>query len=250
MPAPRCRTRPSSSSLRQDELGALLGLVLSVSITSSGLVGASYGSATPVNSLISPANAFAYRPLTSRRAHSSTDASTCTSTNGPNSSTSSRAFCARLLVGRDRRRDHGAAVARQPRGDPADALDVRVAVLLREAEALREVRAHGVAVEVLDERGRGARARGRRCGRSSSCPAPESPVNQSVKPPSRLRSDSGMLVQRGCSRSFVPFGVDVDAALELVEPAQRPARSSSSGSIGRVHGMQPIDRYPASCSGL
>ena len=31
------------------------------------------------------------------------------------------------------------------------ALDVRVAVLLREAEALREVRADGVAVEVLDD---------------------------------------------------------------------------------------------------
>ena len=57
----------------------------------------------------------------------------------------------RLLVGRDRGGDHGAALARQPGGDPADPLDVRVAVLLREAEALREVRAHGVAVQVLDD---------------------------------------------------------------------------------------------------
>ena len=36
----------------------------------------------------------------------------------------------------------------------------------------------------------------------------------------------------------------------LSEPAQRPARSSSSGAVGRVHGMQPIERYPVSCSGL
>ena len=28
----------------------------------------------------------------------------------------------------------------------------------------------------------------------------------------------------------------------LSEPAQRPARSSSSGVVGRVHGMQPIER--------
>ena len=56
----------------------------------------------------------------------------------------------RLLVRRDRGRNYRAALPRDPRGDPADALDVRVAVLLREPEALREVRAHGVAVEVLD----------------------------------------------------------------------------------------------------
>ena len=58
---------------------------------------------------------------------------------------------ARLGVRRDRRDDDGAAVARDPRGDPAEPLDVRVAVLLREAEALREVRANRVAVQVLDD---------------------------------------------------------------------------------------------------
>ena len=42
----------------------------------------------------------------------------------------------RLLVGRDRRDDDRRAGAREPRGDPADPLDVRVAVVLREAEAL------------------------------------------------------------------------------------------------------------------
>ncbi len=57
----------------------------------------------------------------------------------------------RLLVRRDGRGDDRAALPRQPRGDPADALDVRVAVLLREAEALGEARADGVAVEVLDD---------------------------------------------------------------------------------------------------
>src|SRR5262249_15409049 len=57
-----------------------------------------------------------------------------------------------LDVRGDRRTDDGAALAREPRCDPPDPLDVRVAVLLREAETLREVRAHRVAVEVLDDR--------------------------------------------------------------------------------------------------
>src|SRR5262249_59103862 len=57
----------------------------------------------------------------------------------------------RLAVRRDGGDDHRRAVARQPRRDPADAADVRVPVLLREAEALREMLAHLVAVEPLDE---------------------------------------------------------------------------------------------------
>src|SRR4029077_966004 len=59
---------------------------------------------------------------------------------------------ARLLVRRDRRCDHRGAVSGQARGYPADSLDVRVTVLLREPEPLRQVRAHRVAVEVLDDR--------------------------------------------------------------------------------------------------
>jgi hypothetical protein len=47
-----------------------------VSSTRSGLDGSSYGSSTPVNPLISPRNAFSYRPLTSRRAHSSSEVAT------------------------------------------------------------------------------------------------------------------------------------------------------------------------------
>ncbi len=58
-------------------------------------------------------------------------------------------------------------------------------------------------------------------------PAPERPVNQSTIP-------SGTDLAPGAP-------VAVDAALELAEPAQRPARSSSPGWTGRVHGMQPID---------
>src|SRR5207244_1488229 len=44
------------------------------------------------------------------------------------------------------------AVSGQARGDPANSLDVRIAVLLRETEPLRQVRAHRVAIEVLDDR--------------------------------------------------------------------------------------------------
>ena len=58
----------------------------------------------------------------------------------------------RFLVGRDRGDDdHGAGTC-EPGGDPADPGDVLVAVLLREAEALRQPLAHDVAVEPVDER--------------------------------------------------------------------------------------------------
>ena len=75
-------------------------------------------------------------------------------------------------------------------------------------------------------------------------PEPESPVNQSVNPPPRARSDSGcswakMLSVIGLllvsSSTWIPHS-------SLSEPAQRPARSSSSGLVGRVQGMQPIER--------
>ena len=57
---------------------------------------------------------------------------------------------ARRVVGRDRGDDDGRAVPREPRGDPADPLDIRVAVFVRVAEALGEMRPHDVAVEHLD----------------------------------------------------------------------------------------------------
>src|SRR5207249_6494411 len=57
---------------------------------------------------------------------------------------------ARGAVGTHRRADDGAAVADDLRGHEADTEDVRVAILLREAEALREMRADDVAVEQRD----------------------------------------------------------------------------------------------------
>src|SRR5918999_4046615 len=63
-------------------------------------------------------------------------------------------LAARRLVRRDRGHENCRAVARQPRGHPADPLDVRVAIGLREAKAFREMRAHDVAVEILDESAR------------------------------------------------------------------------------------------------
>src|SRR5207248_1015120 len=77
-------SRASSTSRMRCALSP--GSSCSDSIRISGSVGASYGSDTPVNSGISPRNAFSYSPFTSRRAHSSTDASTKTSTKVPCSS--------------------------------------------------------------------------------------------------------------------------------------------------------------------
>ena len=52
-------TRPSSASLPRISWALSSGVSVSVSTRSSGFSGTSYGSETPVNSLISPANAFA-----------------------------------------------------------------------------------------------------------------------------------------------------------------------------------------------
>src|SRR2546421_7444948 len=58
---------PSSSSFATMTAADSSGSWPSVSTTTSGSSGSSYGSSTPVKPLISPANAFAYRPFTSRR---------------------------------------------------------------------------------------------------------------------------------------------------------------------------------------
>src|SRR5829696_1126402 len=58
---------------------------------------------------------------------------------------------ARLLIRGNRRDENRGTLAGQARSHPADALDVRVAVLLREPEALRKARPDDVSVEVLDE---------------------------------------------------------------------------------------------------
>ena len=90
-----------------------------------------------------------------------------------------------LLVGRDRRDDDGAAVSRDARCNPAEPLDVRVAILLREAEPLREVRAHRVAVEVLDDEAaaihlRADVMRDRRLARAGETGEPEGEATASV----------------------------------------------------------------------
>ena len=80
-------------------------------------------------------------------------------------------------------------------------------------------------------------------------PEPERPVNQRQKPPPRVSPDSGCSWRVDVFRhAFLSFRWMPHSSLS--EPAQRPARSSSSGFVGRVQGMHPIERYPASCSGL
>src|SRR6478609_9606034 len=127
-----------------------------------------------------------------------------------------------LLVRRDRRDDHDRAGARQPRRDPADARDVRVPVLLREAETLREVRTDDVAVEVVDNEAAplelrldDVRDRGLACAGQAGEPEDE---------PGHV---------------WIPHSV-------LSVPAQRPSRPLP----GRVECVSPIDSYPWSCSSL
>ncbi len=157
-------------------------------------------------------------------------------------------------------------MAREPRRDPADALDVRVAVLLREAEALREMRAHGVAVEVLDDRAallelRADEVRDRRLAGAGEAGEPEREA--AAARPVRTRDARGRRcahagARDGDHRSFVPFALSLDIARlvqwrphsSLSEPAQRPARSSSSGPSGGCRGCSRSNGSPASCSGL
>src|SRR3954453_16332876 len=84
-------TRRSSASRARTLAADSAGVAPVVSRRSSGCCGASYGAETPVKSSISPANARAYSPFGSRRAHSSIGVATCTSTNGECGSTSARA---------------------------------------------------------------------------------------------------------------------------------------------------------------
>ena len=74
------------------------------------------------------------------------------------------------------------SLRRQDLAHPADAADVRVAVLLAEAEALRQVGADLVAVEHLDLVAALGAARSTRTWAMVLLPEPERPVNQIVKP--------------------------------------------------------------------
>src|SRR2546421_4453762 len=192
----------------------------------AGLVGGSYGSETPVNSLISPRKAFSYRPLTSRRAHSSTDASTKTSTNVPFCSTISRAFRRASTY-----------------GEIAETITAAPCRVSREAtQPMRSMFASRSSFEKPRPLQRCSRTsspsshstsspRRSSSGRTSSAivvlPAPESPVNQRVKP---LRSFSVIAL-------LDEWGVDVNAAFELLG-AGPPARSLA---LPRLHGPRARD---------
>src|SRR5207249_11345247 len=69
---------PRSSRCCRISCALSSGSCCSVSMRTSGLLGSSYGSSTPVKPLISPLNPFSYSPLTSRRATSSTEVASCT----------------------------------------------------------------------------------------------------------------------------------------------------------------------------
>ena len=124
---------------------------------------------------------------------------------------------------------------------PADAVDVGVAVLLGEPEALRQVGAHDVAVEVLDQQRRGARARGRRCSAMVVLPVPERPVNHRVKPERSLTlAPSFGAAPRSMSVGPASWRAGGARTRSSRRPAQRPARESSPGRTARVQGVQPM----------
>src|SRR5581483_9591316 len=166
-----------ASTIRADSAGSCLV----VSMRSSGSTGSSYGSETPVNSGISPARALAYRPFTSRRSHSSTGVATCTSTNGPNSSTRERALRRASAY-----------------GEIADTITAAPARVSREAtqpmramfasrSSFEKPRPCERCVRTTSPSSRStSRPRRSSCGATSSemvvLPEPESPVNHTVKP--------------------------------------------------------------------
>src|SRR3989440_7672770 len=192
----------------------------------AGLVGGSYGSETPVNSLISPRKAFSYRPLTSRRAHSSTDASTKTSTNVPFCSTISRAFRRASTYG-EIAETITAAPCRVSREatQPMRSMFVSRSSFEKPRPLQRCSRTSSPSSHSTE------RPRRSSSGRTSSAivvlPAPESPVNQRVKP---LRSFSVIAL-------LDEWGVDVNAAFELLG-AGPPARSLA---LPRLHGPRARD---------
>ena len=112
----------------------------------SAFSGGSYGLSMPVKFLSSPARAFAYRPLTSRRSASASGVSTKTSKNSPSGDHSPD----HVAFGAERRNEGGqhdqAGVGHQPR-DFADSADILNAVGLGEAEVAVEAVADIVAVE-------------------------------------------------------------------------------------------------------
>ena len=113
------------------------------------------------------------------------------------------------------------------------------------------MRADGVAVEVLDDEAAAVElgpdeVRDRRLpgAREPGEPQREAAVSLVLRLRVLVRIDVlGHASFPVWSSRWIPHS-------SLSDPAQRPARSSSSGAIGRVQGMQPIERYPESWSGL
>src|SRR5205807_9892704 len=130
-------------------------------------------------------------------------------------------------------------------GDPPDPLDVRVAVLLREPEPLREPGANGVAVQVLDDAAALVERRPDEV-RDRRLPGPGEAGEPEGEAPAARAVGLGMLVRVAVLGHEAPWSMSGEVTWiphsSLSESAQRPARSSSSGLIGRVHGMQPIER--------
>src|SRR5262249_5918686 len=110
---------------------------------------------------------------------------------------------------------------RDARGDPADPGDVRVSVLLRVAEPLRQMRADDVAVEMVDDEAAllelGLDDVRHRClpGRAQSCEPDDEPAHAGTSP-------DGIV--------WMPHSV-------LSVPAQRPSRPLP----GTVEWMSPIE---------
>src|SRR5205085_5791989 len=105
--------------------------------------------------------------------------------------------------------------------------DVDVAVCLREAEPLREVRPDGVAVQVLDDQAAALELRPDEVGdcrlpRAREAGEPEREA--ALAPALRLR----VLVRIDVLRHSPPCVSEWMPHSSLSEPAQRPARSSSS----------------------
>ena len=122
-----------------------------MSITTSALVGASYGSEMPVNSFTMPARAFAYSPFLSRCSQTSIEVMACTRMrSASNGSIISRTAFACRCIRSDGRADRDPAILRDFRSHIPDAADVDVAMLLRESQFARQVFAHQIAVEQCD----------------------------------------------------------------------------------------------------
>src|SRR5262245_8048614 len=183
-------TSPSFSSSATTSAALSSGLCASVSRTSSGPAGSSYGSFTPVNSLISPLNAFSYRPFTSRFAHSSTEALTYTSTNVPTSSTISRAARRVASYG-----EIAAAITAPPwrlslePTHPTRSMCVSRSSFERPSSFERCVRTLSPSKYSTTSPRRSSSGPTRWA--IVDLPDPDSPVNQSVNPPGRRRSVSG-----------------------------------------------------------